>query len=114
MNAPSSNHYATCGICQRRADGIGYSANGKLPVVWVCADCGPERARKASRMRDFDIYEKKAFDSGARKAGEFRDTIGKTDLAVLSLEEYEAFLMAFHVTFVEEIRRMVEGGEAPF
>ncbi len=61
-------------------------------------------------MRDFDIVERKAFGVAARKAGEFLDTIGKTDFAVLTIDEYETFLRAFQTHFVEAIRGMVEGG----
>lgn len=61
-------------------------------------------------MRDFDLVERKAFGIAARRAGEFLDTIGKTDFACLTVEEYEGFLRAFHMHFVEAIRRMVEGG----
>lgn len=59
-------------------------------------------------MHDFDLYERKAFELAARRAGAFLDTIGKTDLACLSIEEYEAFLKTFQTHFVEEIRRLVE------
>ena len=40
-------------------------------------------------MRDFDLYERKAFTLAAQRAGQFLDTIGKTDFACLTLEEYE-------------------------
>ncbi|MBS1184153.1 MAG: hypothetical protein H6Q99_4033 [Proteobacteria bacterium] len=105
---PASRHYSTCGICGRRADGIGSSPTGRPPIVWVCAACGPGRARTVARMGDYDIIERRAFAVAARRAGQFLDTIGKTDLAVLSTEEYEAFLRAFQTHFVEEIRRLVE------
>lgn len=109
MKSPTPLHFSTCGICGRRADGIGCSPYGHMPAVWVCNDCGPERARATARMRDFDLVERKAFGIAARKAGQFLDTIGKTDFALLSLDEYEGFLKAFQTHFVEEIRRMVEG-----
>ena len=38
----------------------------------------------------------------------FLDTIGKTDFACLTPEEYAAFLTTFQTHFVEEIRRLVE------
>lgn len=60
-------------------------------------------------MRDFDLVERKAFGIAARKAGAFLDTLGKTDFACLSVEEYEGFLHAFQTHFVEAIRAMVEG-----
>jgi len=108
MRGPASHHFATCGICGRRADGIGHAIDGRMPAVWVCNDCGPERARRVARMRDFDLYERKAFTLAAQRAGQFLDTIGKTDFACLTLEEYEAFLTTFQTHFVEEIRRLVE------
>ncbi|WP_370677079.1 DUF6511 domain-containing protein [Pleomorphomonas sp. PLEO] len=109
MKYPASHHFATCGICQRRADGIGFAPDGRMPAVWVCNDCGLGRARQAARMRDFDVVERRAFTWASRRAGAFLDTIGKTDLAVLTREEYEGFLTAFQTHFVEEIRRLVEG-----
>ncbi|SFM89416.1 hypothetical protein SAMN05192571_108114 [Pleomorphomonas diazotrophica] len=109
MRGPASHHYSTCGICGRRADGIGHAPDGRMPAVWVCNDCGLDRARRVARMRDFDVVERKAFALAAQRAGQFLDTIGKTDLACLSTEEYEAFLTTFQTHFVEEIRRMVEG-----
>ncbi|SCM79465.1 conserved hypothetical protein [uncultured Pleomorphomonas sp.] len=113
MTNPASFHHATCGLCGRRADGIGFSPGGRPPVVWVCNDCGLARARTAARMRDFDAVERRAFALAARRAGQFLDTIGKTDLAVLTTEEYEGFLRAFQTHFVEEIRRLVEGEATP-
>ncbi|WP_026792199.1 hypothetical protein [Pleomorphomonas oryzae] len=109
MRPPASRHFATCGICQRRADGIGYAPEGRMPAVWVCNECGPERARQATRLRAFDAVERQAFRIAARRAGEFLDTIGKTDFALLTREEYEGFLGAFQAHFVTEIRRLVEG-----
>lgn len=109
MRKPASYHFATCGICQRRADGIGFSPSGRMPAVWVCNDCGTDRARAAVRLRDFDATERQAFTWAARRAGEFLDTIGKTDFAVLTRDEYEGFLRAFQTHFVDEIRRLVEG-----
>lgn len=109
MMGPASHHYSTCGLCGRLADGIGYAAGGRMPAVWVCNDCGIDRARRATAMRDFDVVERKAFALAAQRAGQFLDTIGKTDFARLSTEEYEAFLKTFQTHFVEEIRRLVEG-----
>lgn len=108
MRGAASHHYATCGICGRRADGIGHAIDGRMPAIWVCNDCGPERARQVARMRDFDLCERKAFALAAQRAGQFLDTIGKTDFACLTREEYEAFLKTFQTHFVEEIRRLVE------
>ncbi len=61
-------------------------------------------------MRDFDLVERKAFTLAAQRAGQFLDTIGKTDFACLTTEEYETFLRAFQTHFIEAIRQMVEGG----
>lgn len=109
MRGPASHHFSTCCICGRRADGIGFSLSGRPPVVWVCADCGAGRARTAARMRDFDATERRAFDIAAQRAGAFLDTIGKSDLALLTREEYEGFLRTFQTHFVETIRLLVEG-----
>lgn len=108
MKGPASHHYSTCGLCGRRADGIGFSPSGRPPAIWVCEGCGPGRARAAARLPDYDIVERKAFTRAAKRAGAFLDTLGKTDLARLTVEEYEGFLRAFQTHFVEEIRRLVE------
>lgn len=110
MRNPASLHYATCGLCGRRADGIGFSPGGRPPTIWVCNDCGLGRARAAAGLADYDLYERKAFKLAAQRAGAFLDTLGKTDFARLSVEEYEGFLRAFQTHFVEEIRRLVEPG----
>jgi len=114
MTKTASTHYATCGVCRRRADGVGYASGGRFPPTWVCDACGPELGRAAHHAREFDVYEQRAIEAAGGEAGSYLDAIGKSDLATLSADEWTTFLRTFLDGFTHHVREQVEQGRAPF
>ena len=106
MRGAASHHHATCGICGRRADGIGHAIDGRMPAVWVCNDCGPERARQVARMRDFDLYEQ-AVATGELPSFDMRITYMSTPLKdkfiIYQADDLMAVMMGS-----EPVEKMVE------
>jgi len=83
-----------CGVCRRRAVGIGYAPDAEKPVLWLCDD--PEciaTAQKSYAMKqeNFTRLESLAAGKGGAAGGAYLDQIGKTDLASLTAEEWHEF-----------------------
>jgi hypothetical protein len=85
---------AFCAICRRRAGPLGYSKKGQ-PILWVCRD--PDCQEQLHRLYDmsqpdFDLIELDALEQGGCAGGAYLESIGKTDLAKLSENEWISFL----------------------
>ena len=65
-------------------------------------------------MRNFDPYENRARTDAGEKAGEFLDGIGKSDLAELTVEEWQKFLTTVIHEFGESLRTQIAELRAPF
>lgn len=106
-----------CHVCRRMSDGLGLGPPegdkwNKNPR-WVCADCVAV-GKELRIVRKFDPYELRARADAGEKAGEMLDTVGKTDLAELSAEEWQRFLTTIIHEFGESLRRQVADLRAPF
>lgn len=85
---------STCAVCVRSAVGYGYAPNQKSSVLWVCDD--PEclaiaKDSYAMKQDQFTRIESLAAGKGGEKAGEFLESIGKTDLATMTPDEWYEF-----------------------
>lgn len=65
-------------------------------------------------QKDLDAYEMNAAADAGDGAGEYLDSIGKTDLAVLSQIEWAEFLKRIIVGFEKAMRGRMLTGTAPF
>jgi hypothetical protein len=65
-------------------------------------------------MLDPTAYETQALAIAGEKAGEYLESIGKTDLATLTGEEWTLFLTTIFDVSTSEIGRMVEENALPF
>lgn len=110
--SPHVNDPADCFVCNRHAVGVGAGNPGGNPR-WVCSDCIPHLA-EIRTVRNFDPYEMRARADAGEKAGELLDGIGKTDLAELTIEEWQKFLSTVVHEFGESLRRQVAEHRAPF
>lgn len=59
-------------------------------------------------MKSFDIYETAALMAGGQKAGEFLDTIGKTDLAELNQDQFVHFFAKFMGGYEDKMKKAFE------
>lgn len=63
---------------------------------------------------DLDAYETAARDEAGEMAGAYLDSLGKTDLASLTEEEWRTFLHQVIVGFEASLRRRFLARAAPF
>lgn len=83
-----------CSCCGRAATGFGYSPDHRQKPLWVCDDEGCLQVAKSSYKLPQDQFtrlESLASGKGGEEGGAFLDTIGKTDLATLSPDEWYEF-----------------------
>lgn len=114
---PHINDPADCWLCKRRAEGLGLGPPegdrwNKNPR-WVCSECVP-LAREIRNMKYFDPYENIAIADAGEKAGEYLDSIDKSDLATLTTEEWIKFLRFVVVAFGDSLRAQIAEHRAPF
>ena len=107
---------AICGCCGRQATGFGYSPDHRKPVIWVCDDNSCLQLAKdsyAMKQDKFSRIESLAAGKGGDEGGAFLDTIGKSDLATLSPDEWFEFcrriVAGYRKALVADLK-----GEAPF
>lgn len=102
----------TCSVCQRHAIGIGIG-DGKDPR-YLCGEC-VRLIEHIKRIERFDHYEMAALEGAVDAVGNYIASIGnKTELA--DFDELEQRMLCKEVVkgFGNELRRLIEIGEAPF
>jgi hypothetical protein len=97
------NNPESCVLCSRRADGLAVGRPDHLG--WYCSECEVELAMRATKAKDFDIYE-------TRAAVKVADSVGG-DLSVPAVE-LAAFVKWVVDEFAKAIRDEVASGKAPF
>ena len=105
-----------CWLCRRRDEGIGFPGSGRTPrIVWTCVEHIP-LYRKATTVprAEYDRYEQIALQEAGAVAGEYLDSIGKTDLATLDEAEWIIFLRKVIDTFGDDLAKRVAELEVPF
>ena len=101
--------------CGRRQRGYGYAARKHDPITWACSpECSEMSARARFMSHDLDRYEELALQAGGRSAGAYLEEIGKTDLALLTPEEWEAFLRLVLIGYSDRMRELLGSYEPPF
>lgn len=105
----------TCYVCTRHATGIGLglsSPRDKDPR-WLCAECVLilEQVKNARRP---SVYELKAREGGMEAAGDYLESLGKTDLA--EFEEEEALMLVGRIWdgCAKRLRHLITTDSAPF
>jgi hypothetical protein len=105
---------AECFVCKRRATGLGLGNDRTLArPQWLCVECAM-MADQIRNVKRLDMYEVGALNDAGREAGEWLDTIGKTDLATLSEIEYREFIKRAILAFGNSIREKIREHKAPF
>jgi hypothetical protein len=107
-----------CVVCRRHAVWLGTTPQPhRMPVIWLCDDNGCHKAAKGIFKMPSAILD--AFEIGSaleagKLAGAYLDEINKTDLAVLSKDEWREFLRRIIIGFEQTMRRKILNNEAPF
>jgi hypothetical protein len=107
---------ALCGCCGRTATGFGYAPRTGQTILWVCDDPACLQLAKDSYSMKQEIFtrlESLAAGKGGEEGGAYLDTIGKTDLATLTTDEWfelnRRIVAGYRKGLVELIKN-----EAPF
>lgn len=108
-----------CFVCARPAIGYGYTPPRTKSVDQIAFCCDdPECLAIASRtysmtQLEFGRIDQLAAGDGGEKGGEYLDKIGKTDLATLTEEEWQQFLLAVVGGYRDALKGRLRN-EAPF
>lgn len=108
---------AVCAVCRRRAVWLGYAPQQRKPAIWLCDDTYCHKV--ARRVYDMpasilDEYEITATLKAGEEAGSYLEGLGKTDLGMLTSDEWREFLRRIVVGYEHELRRKLLAHEAPF
>jgi hypothetical protein len=112
-----TDDHAVCGVCRRRAFGLGYAPKRSTNIMWLCdsADCHHAAAKVYTMPQPtLDKHETLAADMGGQWAGEYLDELGVTDLTKLSPDEWREFLRRVVVGFSDALRNGFKPEEIPF
>ena len=107
-----------CAVCRRPASGLAVAAKGRRnsPLAWVCDDSECIQIAKDSfdmRQTEFSRLDEKAAIMGGDSAGQYLDSIGKTDLAKLDEKEWQTFCRTLVGAYRESLKTTLKD-EAPF
>lgn len=107
---------STCAVCARSAVGYGVAPRPAEKPLWVCDD--PEclqiaKTSYAMKQDDFSRIESLAAGKGGERAGEFLETIGKTDLATMTQTEWFEFCRRLVGGYRSALKNDLKN-EAPF
>jgi hypothetical protein len=114
----ATNEPTLCAVCRRHAVWLGTTPQPhRMPVIWLCDDNGCHKAAKGlfkMPANILDAYEIGSALEAGRLAGAYLDEIGKTDIAMLSGDEWREFSRRIVVGFEQAMRRKILETEAPF
>ncbi len=106
-----------CAVCRRQAHGSGYTPRFGAPIAWLCDD---PTCLKLGRVvyhmgtKDYTLHEAASLSEAGSDAGEYLESIGKTDLASLTAEEWNKFLSIILDHYGRHMRKRLLSHEAPF
>jgi hypothetical protein len=97
-----------CPICRRSSRGYFYLPKllGKGgPAITACSN---KHLELAIKMIDPTEYEREAIAHGGVQAGEYLEALGKTDLATMTTDEWDAFVEVIVTGYVERLGEIAE------
>lgn len=109
--------HVQCQLCRHEIVGgaFGFSPAWTKPIEWTCSvECAGLQQKFWGKENIVSERETQARQIAGEAGGRYLDSIGKTDLADLSPEEWQTFIdrmfETFHVTLVE----LAGGNKPPF
>jgi hypothetical protein len=106
-----------CAVCRRQAIHLGYRPWQDLPMIWTCGDtiCNRLLSRVyAMSEEQISAYEQRAMQAAGGRAGQWLDELGKTDLADLTVGEWDEFVWRLVSGYEAELRRQIADDAVPF
>lgn len=105
-----------CASCAGQTVGFGVVAKYKNDILWCCGhpDCYVATLRTYTMPdKEFKRLEQIATVKGGEEAGEYLESIGKTDLAEMTEAEWEVFCLRLVGGYRWALHETLKG-EAPF
>jgi hypothetical protein len=108
-----------CAVCRRHAVWLGYAPHKpeRQPVIWLCdSNHCHAAARKVYAMPRnlLDAHELGAMLEAGNAAGEYLETLGRTDMAILEPEQWREFLRLLLTGYEQVLRRKIINDEPAF
>jgi hypothetical protein len=93
--------------CRREARGFYYQRPGTRQKIWCCSMACLDIVYKGKgKMVDPTDNEIKAIQAASGPAGEYIESLGSSDMAKWSDEEWHTFLECVVTAYTDEIRRL--------
>lgn len=99
-----------CPVCRRAGGAVTVSSGGQY--AQLCSETCAQIYLRIGPVSS-DATEEKAIVKGGQAAGEYLERIGKTDLATLSIEEWQTFCLTMFRETCAEMQRIADD-EIPF
>jgi len=99
-----------CALCRRGARGWGYLESrlqSERPPLALCSKRCCDITRRLHGMIDPNRFEQAALEAASLEAGRYVETLGKTDLAHFSFDEWCTFVALIVTGFQDALREGV-------
>ena len=93
-----------CAVCRRASGAVAVDIPGRGYARFCSLDCSEIWMKRRPQAPD----EKAALEAGGAAAGAYLDSIGKTDLATMTADEWTAFCAALFEATCESLRRQAD------
>ncbi len=97
-----------CPICRRSSRGFWFYPKLLSTGGPALTACSSKHLDLAIKMIDPTEYEREAIAHGGVQAGEYLEALGKTDLATMTTEEWDAFIEVVCTGYVERLGEIAE------
>lgn len=106
-----------CPVCHRAARGFGFSPHlariGPGMDLWLCSRACQDIAVRNRGMVNPTEHEVAAMQAAGEQAGEYLESIAKTDLAVMSDDEFMTMIEVIVTGFTDKLRELEDARPVP-
>ena len=106
-----------CAVCRREARGFGFSPrfiHAEAPRLQLCSMLCQNITARLKAMIDPKKHEVQALAAASRGAGEYVESLGKTDLAAFTQEQWATLIEVVVTAFQDHLRTVYANEPPPF
>jgi len=111
-----------CAVCTRETRGFGWFDAGYrvgdprrgASQRWFCSMTCQDICHGRRGMIDPTKHEIAAMQAASPVAGEYIESIGKTDMAAFTVEEWMTLIEVIVTAYGDQLRELTDSGEPPF
>ena len=107
----------SCAVCGRDTRGLGFQLPGlrNAPMRRACSPlCLDILCVKGGDVLELTHFERQAVEAASDAAGEYLERVGKTDLAIMSRDEWQELLKGVFLSTTGTIQRLSDEAAVPF